>query len=342
MTAARRIAALAIVLITASAAAQGVHHDDVGAEALFREGKRLMKDGKLAEACDKFEASDRLDSSVGTLLNLADCREKNGQLATGWATFLRAATAARANGDFPRESEARNRAHAIEPRLSYLTISVPEASRVDGLIVERDGAVVDHALWNQGVPIDAGSYEISGRAPGHEPWSAKVKIAGEQQHASVEVPRFKQLEDLTPAAAPKQATPPPVAARAADEDDERDEPAARPHTFTRMRYVSIGVAALGVVGLAGGIGYGLEGKSLQRQSDAICPTTTCGDAHARDLNANAQTDVRNGEILIGVGGALVVGAAVLWFVGAPPAAGHVALAPAIGRDHVGLALGGAF
>jgi len=60
------------------------------AEVLFREGKRLMKEGKLAEACDKLEASDRLESSIGTLLNLADCREKNKQLVSAWLAFHKA------------------------------------------------------------------------------------------------------------------------------------------------------------------------------------------------------------------------------------------------------------
>ena len=46
---------------------------DAAAETLFREGKALGTDGKIAEACPKFEASLELDRSLGTLLNLADC-----------------------------------------------------------------------------------------------------------------------------------------------------------------------------------------------------------------------------------------------------------------------------
>src|SRR5262245_36758792 len=123
-----------LVLCGVMLAALPAHAQSVEAEVLFRDGKKLMKEGKLAEACDKFEASDRLESSVGTLLNLADCREKNGQLASAWIAFRKAATVAKqAGNDAKREAEARRRASALEGKLSYLTIAVPEGSRVAGL-----------------------------------------------------------------------------------------------------------------------------------------------------------------------------------------------------------------
>ena len=52
------------------------------AEALFRDGKQLMKEGKLAEACAAFEGSERAEHNVATVLSLADCREKNHQYAS--------------------------------------------------------------------------------------------------------------------------------------------------------------------------------------------------------------------------------------------------------------------
>ena len=88
------IARLAITMVVA-ASSTTARAQSAEAEMLFREGKRLIKDGKIAEGCDKLEASDRIESSVGTLLNLADCREKNQQLATAWATFRKAAASAK-------------------------------------------------------------------------------------------------------------------------------------------------------------------------------------------------------------------------------------------------------
>ena len=50
------------------------------AEALFRQGKEQMAAGKYAEACAAFEASQKAEAATSTLLNLANCREKNGEL----------------------------------------------------------------------------------------------------------------------------------------------------------------------------------------------------------------------------------------------------------------------
>src|SRR5262249_31709039 len=86
------------------AVAPPAHAQKVEAETLFREAKRLMKKGQIAEACDKFEASERLDSNSTTALNVADCREKNGQLATAWAAFVKAAATAKHVKDAAREA----------------------------------------------------------------------------------------------------------------------------------------------------------------------------------------------------------------------------------------------
>lgn len=326
------IARIAIALVAVATIAGTAHAQSPEAETLFREGKRLIKEGKISEGCDKLEASDRIESSVGTLLNLADCREKNQQLASAWAIFRKAATSAKVANDSKREAEARRRASLLEPKLSYLTISVPDA--VEGLSLARNGTLIDRGLWNTAVPVDAGEYDISGQAPGYERWSTRVQVKGDAQKVSVQVPRFKSLSEVT--GVDKKPEPTQDPSTEPDATEPVDEPS--PSTFTPMRKAAIGLGAAGVAGVALGVVFGLQGKDLAKQADAICPQTDCSDQHGVDLNHDARTKALIANIGFIAGGAAIAGAAVLWFVGAPKqATEHVSIVPTTGGAAVGYA-----
>jgi len=171
----------------------------VQAQSLFDEGRKLLQAGKLTEACAAFESSQKLDPAVTTLLNLADCREQNHQLATAWGTFVDANRMARDKNNDKLAKVASSHAHKLEPRLSKLTISVPADHQVTGLEILRGSDQVNPASWNHALPIDGGTYTITARAPGHTPWSATrtLKVEGDAQ--TVEVPK---LADAKPGAPP--------------------------------------------------------------------------------------------------------------------------------------------
>src|ERR1700677_4816556 len=113
--------------------------NQAAAQALFEQARQLMADGKFAEACPKLVESERLDPGAGTLQNLWHCYEKNGQTASAWVTFKDAAAAADVKHRADWSSRARERAQALEPTLSRLTIEVPPDARISGLQVRRDG-----------------------------------------------------------------------------------------------------------------------------------------------------------------------------------------------------------
>jgi hypothetical protein len=161
------------------------------ADARFDEGRKLMDAGKYAEACEAFEDSQQLDPAVTTLLNLAACREKAGQLASAVSVFRAAERSARHDGS-PKSTElaqiAAGHVHRLEPRVSTLTIMVPREQRIEGLEIERNGARIDSVQWSLPQPIDGGRYEIVAKAPGHKPWSTTVSVENERAAKTIYVP----------------------------------------------------------------------------------------------------------------------------------------------------------
>jgi len=308
------------------------------AEALFRDGKQLMKDGKLAEACAAFEGSERAEHNVATVLSLADCREKNRQYASAWALFLQADSQTRSDpARAALNTTAKRRAHALEARLSYLTINVPDESRIPDLVVTRDGAPVDPAEWNRAIPADGGGHVIAGKAPGHESWSTTVTLQPESDKQAVEVPRFKALPEIV--------NKPPRDEAAAIQAG-RAPPLPEPSLLTRTRKIGLGVAAAGAVVGGVAIGLGVSASSLHDDAVATCPPSACSVKNAQDATATndrAHGRARYANVGYGVAGAALATSLVLWLVGKPeaPPTGDVVVAPQLGAA-TGLAIAGRF
>ncbi len=307
----RGAASLTALLLVALGAAPRAHAQaHPAAEQLFRDGKELMKAGKLAEACAAFEASEKTEHNVATVMNAADCREKNHQYAAAWALFLQADSNTR--GDASKaalNATAKKRVAALEPRLSFLTINVPDESRVEGLEVTRDGALVDPVEWNRSIPVDGGAHVVAGKAPGHESWSTTVTVAAEKDKQAVEVPKFKELPTII-----NHEAAPPDHARAAT------APPPAPSPFTTRRTIGLGVAGGGVVAAGVGIGLGLSARSLRSDAVATCPPSACdqaGQDRANALNDRARKRALVANVAFGVAGAAVIAGAVLWIMGPP-------------------------
>lgn len=308
------------------------------AEALFRDGKRLMKEGKLAEACAAFEGSDHAEHNVATVLSLADCREKNRQYASAWALFLQADSQTR--GDASKatlNTTAKKRAIALEHKLSYLTINVPDESRVPELVVTRDGAPVDPAEWNRAIPADGGEHVVAGKAPGHESWSTTVTLKPEADKQAVEVPRFKALPEIV--------NKPAVTTAALRRDGELVAAAGpEPSPFTTRRKIAIGVAAGGAIAAGISIYFGLDARNLRNEAVATCPPSACSvdaAATAQRKNDQARSHGLYANVGFGVAGAAVIAGVVLWVTGKPESPDALAIAPQVGATN-GLSILGRF
>ena len=78
---------LVAILALASPALAANAENAAAADVLFKEAKQLASAGDFARACPKFIESQRLDPSVGTLLNIGNCYEKLGKLAIGQGQY---------------------------------------------------------------------------------------------------------------------------------------------------------------------------------------------------------------------------------------------------------------
>ena len=332
----RSVAALVAAGILASGSFASAQSAE--AEVLFREGKKLLKAGKLAAGCDKIEASERLESSVGTLLNLGDCRERLGRLASAWSAFRKAAAMAkRTGGDAKREQEALKRAQTLEPKLPTLVIQV--GTRIEGLVIKRDGEIVDPALWNTAVPVDPDSYDILVEAPGFKPWKSEVAITAKLKRKIVVIPQLER-------APVPVAEPPPPVTRPAEPQLEPAAPATTitvrraPGTWTTTRKVSIAIGVAGLGALGTGVYFGMRAQDLEDQANERCPGVLCADPDALRLNDRAQDNALRANVLYAAGGAAAAIATVMWFVGGPDH--ETVVTPTVGSDRAGVSVLGRF
>jgi tetratricopeptide (TPR) repeat protein len=205
------LSTLASFTLSAAAVSAQSASDSATAQALFDRGKKLMGAGNYAEACPALEESERVESRSGTALNLADCYEHAGRLASAWSMFLDAASLAKATANTAREYGARQRAAALAQRLSHLVINASFAASTPGLEITRDGERVGSAQWGVPLPADAGKHTISASAPGRKQWQTSLNVPNGPGTANVAVP---DLENSTVEATPVEPAPSVAPARA--------------------------------------------------------------------------------------------------------------------------------
>ena len=279
------------------------------AEALYQDGRKLMKERHFAEACPKLAESHAIDPAGGTVLLLALCYEQIGKTASAWVKFNEARAAARRDGREDREERAEQHIAKLEPQLSRLTISVAaETATVDGLRISIDGAEVPKLAWARGLPADPGSHRIDASAPSKRPWSTVVELGANGARATVEVPMLEDLpptESVEPAAGPTK----PATAALGPQTPASDTGSSTGSSANTFAWI---VGGLGVVTLAGGGYFGI--RALDRDSDARdrCPNNTCTDPKGVELNEDARKDAMRANALVGAGLVLVGVGTYLW------------------------------
>jgi len=309
-----------IAAVFASAVVTPARADDAAtAQTLFDEAKALMETKNFAAACPKLEQSQALQHAGGTLLFLALCREGEGKTASAWVVFNEVLSAARRDKRSDRERVATEHIASLTPLLTKLLIEVPEAARLPGLEIRRDGEVVPSAAWGEAVPVDPGAHALAASAPGRLAWTSSAAATNPGATTNITIP-------LLPPG-PIVAEPPPVVGQPGESAD--------PDRGRTQRLAALVVGAVGVAGLGLGVGFGVAALSEKGKETGESAPSAASTSSTAVHDGNAST------IALSLGAAAVIAGGALWLT-APRAKAATAgwtAAPTFGVRFVGLGAG---
>jgi hypothetical protein len=258
-------------------------HDPAAGEALFQEGRRLMKNREFAPACAKFEESLRLDPATGTLLNLADCEEQLGRTATAWQHW-RAAADQLPMGD-KRRTTAVGRATGLEKVLARLSITLAPSAPADA-VVKRDGVILGTASLGLAIPVDPGRHVVVVSAAGRENRETEVTLHAKEQRSVVVEAGAEAASPAASGDANRSSSAPPAAQ--ASSGDGTTHAGLSASSDRRTPIVSYALLGVGALGIGAGTYFGIAALGARKDASAACPDV--GGSHRCSVAASGPLD----------------------------------------------------
>jgi hypothetical protein len=312
----------ALLVTSVAPQARAEARDTAAATELFSKGRAAMKQQDFATACAAFADSQRFDPKVGTLLNLADCEEHLGHLVSARSHWQQAIDLAHSGSD-SRESIARQRFGAVDPRVAKLSVKLAPDAPADAA-VKRDDVDLGPGSLGVALPVDPGAHIIVVTADGYDGKTTTVSLTDGEVSEILVGPGAKH---------PPPPPPPPPAA-----------PGPPPSSWSTQKTLAIVSTGLAAAGVAVGTTFGFMAKSANSASLA---NGAC-DANNGCLPAglsNRDDAVRDGNvstIAFVAGGAFLATGVVLWIIA--PSRSHAEARPSASMWTVpgGAVLGGLF
>jgi hypothetical protein len=285
--------ALAGIPAASASDAKSPNGGSAQADQLFREARGLLDQGRYREACRLFERSLELAPSPGTLLNLGNCYEQEGDLARALSTFEHAVADAQLERN---EDKRRAWVDAGSQRLDSLLARVPmlklSRSPTAGAVVRLDGE--DLGQVDGQLRLNPGRHSLELSAPGKQSFHKDLQLqVGE--HLDLPLPVLQDAPGTEAVAIPSR---PPGPARS-----------ARPGSVAPWLLVG-GASALA---LAGGV-TALLAKSKQDALDNGCGRgPDCANPALRSTRDSGEKLATATYVLWGLGGASAI-VGLTWMV----------------------------
>jgi hypothetical protein len=285
--------ALAFAVLCASSSGAQPSPRALAAEELFRDGRTLIAQHHYREACEKLRASQKIEPAVGTLVSLGECYAGQGRTASAWLAYRSAVALAAERGD-PRKAAAEERAGAMEPQISNLSIFMSPDATTAAVQIAIDGDALSGEVLGTLVPIDPGPHTIAASAPGYRTWTDRVQVGTPADTVSVEIPRLELLPDAS----------------------------AIEHTrrlAMGKRVTGLVLGGAGLVGLNVGAILGLQAIVKIRGANQVCTgATLCGDASAVHENQVGKNLADAATVTVPVSAAFVAAGSYLFFTSRSP------------------------
>jgi len=352
---------LALVLVTlAFASVASADGDKEKADALFKQGKKLMAEKRFADACEAFENSFKLDPGIGTELNTAKCYEEWGKLARAYRAYQKAEDMAKEAGD-KRTAKIKQLADQLDSSVPRLTIKVTAATDVDALTVTIDGNAVDKKLLGKPQLVDPGPHVVEYQGDGGAKKNKVVPVErGGASEITLDVPAVAKVkkggegEGSGSGSAGGEGSGSGSAVGAGEGSGSgsgsgsADHPNVTPDPGKKQRLAAYITAGAGVVAIGISTGITLSARSKYQSALSahcmnmtdMCDATGLTDTHDARHEANIAT------IVFAVGAAAVAGGVVLYLLA--PHAKHsdehalLYVTPTASPDGGGVVLGGRF
>lgn len=302
---------LGVLLTTVTTRAHaGPHEDSV---ARFDEGRALVKAGRPSDAIPKFLASLTAEPSAVAALNVADCYERVGKLASAQQRFRQAESLSAAAGDSVRAAEARKRAESLDARVSTITVLPPPRGTEASAWI--DGAPLAADAWGKPRPLDPGPHEVVLQTPDGKRKTKIVSVSEEGTKVTVpfDIEGAGGVVTETKEKPPATPTPKPDAPVSPSPDDSSSS--------SPLRTVAVVTGAVGIASLiAGGVTGGLA-LGARSDLDSACATypqcPASQRAELQDIDDRGRTMATVSTITFIAGAALLTTGVVLWFVSSP-------------------------
>ncbi len=324
------VACLACAGAAARPAAADDDHDK--AVATFQAARAAIAAGDCASAIPKLEESLAYEPSVGARLSIADCYEQV-DLVAAWRKLQEAAELAAVRND-PRQEIARDRAAALEPRLSMMHFAyAPAGTDLGGLAVRIDGVLDPLLRQHASIPTTPGAHDIEVSLPHKKTW--RGRIVARSAGTVVEVDVLVE-DDVATSTSPVDAT---ALLRSAPRSPYDESSRGR-----TQRIAGLGVGGAGLAGIGIGAVFGILALSDNaRLRDACdgnihqCPQSA---SNVTSLQSSARIAATVSTVGFVVGGAALV-AGVILYSSAPTSRG-IEIRATTADGAAGILVGGPF